>query len=70
MLRNRVVLEMPDMEKKCLREEQVYKRVNSLELKMAIYIPKQMSERNIAPGILFLHGGPLSITRTRKVCKR
>ena len=39
MLRNRVVFELPDMEKKCSREERVYKTVNGLELKMAIFIP-------------------------------
>ena len=58
MLRNRVVFEMPDMEKKCSREERVYKTVNSFELKMAIYIPDQLSAVNIVPGIIFLHGGP------------
>ena len=58
LLRNRVVFEMPDMEKKCSREERIYKTVNSLELKMVIYIPNQLSAGNIAPGIIFLHGGP------------
>ena len=58
MLKNRVVFEMPDMEKKCSREELVYKIVNSLELKMAIYRPNQLSARKIAPGIIFIHGGP------------
>ena len=58
MLRNRVVFEMPDMEKKCAREYQVYKTVNNLELKMAVYMPNQLSSGSMVPGIIFIHGGP------------
>jgi acetyl esterase/lipase len=58
MLRNRVVFELPDMDEKCSREERVYKKVNGLELKMAIYIPDQLSAGSMVPGIIFLHGGP------------
>ncbi len=58
MLRNRVVFEMPDMEKKCAREYQVYKTVNNLELKMAVYMPNQLPTGSMVPGIIFIHGGP------------
>jgi acetyl esterase/lipase len=58
MLRNRVVYEKTDMEKKCSREDRVYKTASSHELKMAIYIPNQLPAGSILPGIIFIHGGP------------
>ena len=58
MLNKRVVYEIPGMEGNCSRHDSVYKAVDGVELKMAVYTPNRLAAGEKTPGILFIHGGP------------
>ena len=58
MLRNRVVYEIPSMTQMSECVDRIYKEVDGLDLRMAVYVPSQLPAGEKAPGIIFIHGGP------------
>ena len=60
ILRNRVVYTIPGMENARIERDLIYRKVNGISLKMDIYIPPGLSNEMRVPGVVFIHGGPLS----------
>lgn len=56
MLKKRVVLELPEMNKSKVKKDLVYKEVDGIRLTTDIYYPADFSGAESLPAVIFIHG--------------
>ena len=56
----RIVYQVPGMDDVTVQRDLVYSKVGGTDLKMDVYSPKYLSDDTPVPGVLFIHGGPIS----------
>ncbi len=56
----RIVYSIPEMDRANVQRDLVYKSAEGTELKLDVYAPADVSKSARLPGVVFIHGGPIS----------
>ena len=56
-LSSRLVYSVPGMDRVKVDRDISYKQIGSTQLKMDVYRPPDLSEANLRPAVIFIHGG-------------
>ncbi|HEY6967695.1 MAG TPA: hypothetical protein VJA94_00585, partial [Candidatus Angelobacter sp.] len=58
-LSSRLVYSVPGMDRVKVDRDISYKQIDATQLKMDVYRPPDLSETNLRPAVIFVHGGYL-----------
>ena len=61
-----VVYTVPNMDQVKKQRDLVYKTVNGQNLLFDVYLPPNLKENSSLPGVIFIHGGPVSPEKNMK----